>query len=92
MLRARSIGPKMIEYLEHSGIQTFDELAARDAESLLLQIHVETGIRLNRMGLEALANLVALAKQESGKQAQGQELRADLDPEPSVRHISRDSA
>lgn len=67
MLRAHSIGPKMVEYLDRSGIRTFDELASRDANSLLLQIHVETGVRLNKMGLNALANLVTLAKDQAGK-------------------------
>ena len=67
MLRAHSIGPKMVEYLDRSGIRTFDELASRDADSLLLQMHVETGVRLNKMGLNALANLVTLAKDQAGK-------------------------
>ena len=69
MLKARSIGLRMVEYLERAGIRTFDELATRDADSLLLQIHVETGIRLNAMGLETLANLVALAKESAARNA-----------------------
>lgn len=64
MLKAFSIGPKMITYLESAGIRTFAELAERDAESLLLQIHVETGVKLNKLGLDALANLVALAQSD----------------------------
>jgi hypothetical protein len=64
MLKAFSIGPKMVAYLESAGIRTFAELAERDAESLLLQIHVETGVKLNKMGLDALANLVVMAKSD----------------------------
>lgn len=61
MLKAFSIGPKMIDYLERSGISTLSELAGRDPQSVLLQIHVETGVKLNKMGLGALENLIDLA-------------------------------
>jgi hypothetical protein len=64
MLKAFSIGPKMIDYLEHAGIRTLEELVDRDAGSVLLQIQVETGVKLNAMGLDAISNLIALARSQ----------------------------
>lgn len=63
MMRAYSIGPKMVDYLERSGIEKLADLVGRDPQSLILQIEVETGVRLNKMGLDALANLVELANE-----------------------------
>lgn len=68
MLLAHSIGPKMISYLERSGITELRELCGRDAQTLLLQIHVETGVKLNKMGLDALKNLIALANLKNSKE------------------------
>ena len=50
MLRAHSIGPKMIDYLEVIGIDALDELGRGP---------------IKRMGITALDNLIALARSES---------------------------
>ncbi len=67
MLRAFSIGPKMVDLIEQAGITTLHEMQVCDAGEILLRIHVETGTRLNRNGLYALENLVALANEDQAK-------------------------
>ena len=64
MLKAHSIGPKMVSYLEQSGIRHLHELADRKAADVLFQIEVETGVKLNVMGERALENLINLARQK----------------------------
>ena len=63
-MRAFSIGPKMIAYLEKCGYQRLDEFSGKDPQQIILEIEIECGVRLNRMGLDALSNLVDLAKSE----------------------------
>ena len=64
MLQAHSIGPRMVALLEQAGFQSLAEIRDEDAHSVLLRIHVETGTRLNAMGLRALENLIAHAQKE----------------------------
>ncbi len=64
MLKAYSIGPTMVDLIERAGISSMAELRGRDAGEVLLQIHVETGRKLNVMGLRALENLIALAESD----------------------------
>lgn len=65
MLRAHSIGPKMIGYLEAIGIETFAELADADAAELALRINAHLGHpHINGAGVVALENLISLAKPE----------------------------
>lgn len=67
MLRAHSIGPKMIGYLEQIGIERLEDLAGADAEEIAFRINATLGWKhLNRLGVEALRNLVELANRESG--------------------------
>ena len=67
MLRAYSIGPKMIAYLEEIGITRLDELAGADPHEIALRIDVALGHkRLNRLGIAALRNLIELAENQCG--------------------------
>ena len=66
MLRAHSIGPRMIAYLEEIGIERLADLKGADAEVLAMRIDVALGRRhMNRLGVEALRNLIALANREA---------------------------
>ena len=66
MLRAYSIGSRMIAYLEEIGIERLDDLKGADAEVLAMRIDVALGRRhMNRLGVEALRNLIALADREA---------------------------
>jgi hypothetical protein len=65
MLRAYSIGPRMIHYLEEAGIERLEDLAGANPEELAMRIDIVSGRRpLNRFGHEALRNLVELANRE----------------------------
>ncbi len=64
MLRARSIGPRMIAHLEEIGIERLADLRGADPAELALRIDVALGRRhINRQGIEALRNLIALAEE-----------------------------
>lgn len=66
MLKAYSIGPKMIAYLEQIGIERLEDLAGADAGEIALRIDATLGWKhLNRLGVEALRNLIELADRES---------------------------
>jgi nucleotidyltransferase/DNA polymerase involved in DNA repair len=69
MLRAYSIGPRMIAYLEEIGITRLEDLIGADPEQLAMRIDVIVGRRrrLNRLGIEALRNLVELADRQGDK-------------------------
>jgi predicted flap endonuclease-1-like 5' DNA nuclease len=65
MLRAYSIGPKMISYLEEIGIERLCDLAGADPEEIALRIDIALGRKhMNRLGVEALKNLIDLANNE----------------------------
>ena len=65
MLRAYSIGPKMVHYLEKIGIETLAELKDENAQELALRIDEMLGKRhMNKLGIEALENLIAHALSE----------------------------
>lgn len=69
MLRAHSIGPKMIGYLEEIGIEKLSDLAGADAEIIAMRIDIALGRKhMNRMGVEAIGNLIALAAKEAAGQ------------------------
>ena len=66
MLRAHSIGPRMIAYLEEIGIERLADLKGADAEVLAMRIDVALGRQhMNRLGVEALRNLISLADREA---------------------------
>lgn len=68
MLRAHSIGPRMIDYLEEIGIERLQDLAGADAETIAMRIDIALGRRhMNRMGVAAIRNLIALAEKEEGE-------------------------
>ncbi|WVT72489.1 hypothetical protein QM996_13325 [Sinorhizobium chiapasense] len=63
MMRAKSIGPRMIGYLEEIGIERLADLKTADAEELAFRINATLGRRhINRLGIHALENLIAYAK------------------------------
>ena len=65
MLRAYSIGPRMIHYLEQAGIERLEDLAGADPGEIVMRIDIASGRRpLNRFGREAVRNLIELANRE----------------------------
>lgn len=63
MLRAHSIGPRIVDYLAEIGILRLSDLRGMDPAELAMRIDVALGRRhMNRQGVAALANLVALAE------------------------------
>ena len=65
MLRAYSIGPRMIAYLEEIGVERLDDLVGADPHEIAMRIEIALGTRrLNRFGIEALQNLIELAGRE----------------------------
>lgn len=67
MLRAHSIGPKMIGYLQEIGVERLSDLVGADAETIAMQIDIALGRKhMNRLGLEAIRNLIALAEDQEG--------------------------
>ncbi|EHK57929.1 hypothetical protein [Allomesorhizobium alhagi] len=65
MLKAHSIGPRMISYLEKIGVETLSELRGADPQELAMRIDIALGRKhMNRLGVEALRNLVELAERE----------------------------
>lgn len=66
MLEAYSIGPKMITYLEEIGIERLADLEGADAGEIAMRIDIAFGRRhMNRLGVAALENLIALANERS---------------------------
>lgn len=67
MLRAHSIGPTMIRYLEEIGIERLADLRGADAEEIAMRMNIELGRRhINKLGVAALRNLIDLADSEAG--------------------------
>jgi hypothetical protein len=65
MMRAYSIGPRMLHYLEAAGIERLDDLAGADPGEIVMRIDIASGRRpLNRLGREAVRNLIELANRE----------------------------
>jgi hypothetical protein len=65
MMRAYSIGPRMIHYLEEIGIERLEDLAGADPAEIIMRIDIASGrAKLNRLGQAAIRNLVELANRE----------------------------
>jgi hypothetical protein len=71
MLRAYSIGPKMIAYLDEIGITRLDDLVGADPLVIAMRIDIALGKHLNRLGIAALKNLIELAEEECGGNKRG---------------------
>ncbi len=57
-------GPRIADYLEMVGIETFDALADADAEAIRLAINAALGQPLiNTMGVRAFKNAITAAKE-----------------------------
>jgi len=62
MLRAHSIGPKMIRYLEDIGIERLADLEGADPHQIAMRIDMLVGRKhMNSLGVAALRNLIELA-------------------------------
>ena len=67
MLRAHSIGPTMIRYLEEIGVERLADLSGADPQEIAMRMNIALGRRhINSMGVAALRNLIALADRETG--------------------------
>jgi hypothetical protein len=67
MLRAYSIGPRMIAYLDEAGITRLEDLVGADALEIAMRIEIAHGRKhLNKLGIAALRNLIELAEKECG--------------------------
>lgn len=65
MLGAHSIGPTMVSYLEEIGIERLSDLKGADAGEIAMRIDIALGRKhMNRLGIAALENLIALAGEE----------------------------
>lgn len=65
MLRAHSIGPTMISYLEEIGIERLADLRGADAHEIAMRIDIALGRKhMNSLGVAALRNLIELANSE----------------------------
>ncbi|MFI0843880.1 hypothetical protein [Mesorhizobium sp. IMUNJ 23232] len=65
MLKAHSIGPKMLVYLEKIGIERLADLKGGDPHVIAMRIDVALERRhMNRLGVAALANLIELANRD----------------------------
>ena len=65
MLRAHSIGPTMIAYLEEIGIERLGRPKGADAGEIAMRIDIALGRKhMNRLGVAALRNLIELAEAE----------------------------
>lgn len=56
--RARSIGPKMIQWIEAAGYHSLSEFCGQNAEAVAFRIEVETGIKMDGNARKALQNLI----------------------------------
>lgn len=66
MLNAHSIGPRMIAYLDEIGIERLADLTGADPREFAMRIDIALGRKhMNRLGIEALTNLIALADREA---------------------------
>lgn len=66
MLRAQSIGPTMIHYLEEIGIECLADLRGADPGEVAMRIDIALGRKhMNRLGIAALRNLIDLADSET---------------------------
>lgn len=76
MLRAHSIGPRMIGHLADIGVERLSDLKGGDAEMLAMRINAALARkRLNRLGVEALRNLIALADVREGTRDRNRDLK-----------------
>lgn len=65
MLRAHSIGPKMIRYIEEIGIERLADLRGADPQQIAMRIDIALGRKhINSLGVAALRNLIELANGE----------------------------
>ena len=65
ILKAHSCGPRMLVYLEEIGIERLSDLKDADVDEIVMRIDIVLGKRrLNKFGIEAVRNVIALADAE----------------------------
>lgn len=65
MLSARSFGPRMLVYLDEIGIRRLSDLKGASIDEIVMRIDiVPGGRRLNKFGVGAVRNVIALANAE----------------------------
>jgi nucleotidyltransferase/DNA polymerase involved in DNA repair len=63
ILKAYSIGPRMLVYLEEIGIRRLSDLKGASVDEIVMRIDIALGRRkLNKFGIEAVRNVIALAE------------------------------
>jgi nucleotidyltransferase/DNA polymerase involved in DNA repair len=63
ILKAHSIGPRMLVYLEEIGITRLSDLKGASVDEIVMRIDIVLGRRkLNKFGIEAVRNVIALAE------------------------------
>ncbi|MCR9121604.1 MAG: helix-hairpin-helix domain-containing protein [Phyllobacteriaceae bacterium] len=65
--QVRSIGPRMIAWLETAGYRSLEDFEGETPASISFRVEAATGVRLNRNGNRALENLIAAAQAASGQ-------------------------
>lgn len=60
--QARSVGPKLIQWLEHAGYESLEEFAGETPENISFRVEIATGIRHNGNALKAYENLIDFAR------------------------------
>jgi len=66
LMRARSIGPRMVLWLEQAGYREITEFAGETVDNIVFRVEAMAGVRLNANGRKALANLIDHARNTGG--------------------------
>lgn len=61
---ARSIGPKVLSWLEQAGYEKLCDFVDESPENISFRVEIATGIRRNQNALRAYANLIEFAEQQ----------------------------
>ena len=73
ILNVFSNGEKMLLYYEAIGMKSLRDFANADANEIAMRIDIHLGGKhINRLGLQAIQNVIDAAKREVEEQAQGQ--------------------
>jgi hypothetical protein len=63
ILKAHSIGPRMVQWLEEAGYLRLADFREETPEGIAMRMEALAGVRMNGNGINALRNLVALARE-----------------------------
>lgn len=65
--QVRSIGPRMIAWLEAAGYRRLEDFREETPASISFRVEAATGVRLNRNANRALENLIAAEQAASAQ-------------------------